>query len=199
MGVGPHGQNAREFGFMVEAGMNSREAIKAATVNAAKLLTFPTQRRVCELSVPREMVAIVTGAARGCRRSYPWPRFRFRSRLRKAARRVPFFWTQQRVHIAGRGDGQCWPLAQIPGKQNDNSAVRPARPPPLPHVGRFALGPIERDRGFADSPLEGDGFELPVREHRAMAPSHGFAAASHREAALRGAPASRVPRRSEVP
>src|ERR1700731_480541 len=38
MGVGPHGQNAREFGFMVEAGMNSREAIKAATVNAAKLL-----------------------------------------------------------------------------------------------------------------------------------------------------------------
>src|SRR6202011_6149824 len=38
MGVGPHGQNAREFGFMVEAGMHSREAIKAATVNAAKLL-----------------------------------------------------------------------------------------------------------------------------------------------------------------
>jgi imidazolonepropionase-like amidohydrolase len=38
MGVGPHGQNAREFGFMVEAGMRSREAIKAATVNAAKLL-----------------------------------------------------------------------------------------------------------------------------------------------------------------
>src|SRR6516162_9001665 len=41
-----------------------------------------------------------------------------------------------------------------------------------------------------DSPLEGDGFELPVREHRATAPSHGFAAASHREARLRGAPAS---------
>jgi imidazolonepropionase-like amidohydrolase len=38
MGVGPHGQNAREFGFMVEAGMRSREAIKAATVNAATLL-----------------------------------------------------------------------------------------------------------------------------------------------------------------
>src|SRR6201987_1385649 len=38
MGVGPHGQNAREFGFMVEAGMHAREAIKAATVNAAKLL-----------------------------------------------------------------------------------------------------------------------------------------------------------------
>lgn len=38
VGVGPHEQNAREFGFMVEAGMPSREAIKAATVNAAKLL-----------------------------------------------------------------------------------------------------------------------------------------------------------------
>jgi len=38
MGVGPHGQNAREFGYMVEAGMPSREAIKAATASAAKLL-----------------------------------------------------------------------------------------------------------------------------------------------------------------
>src|SRR6516164_2619425 len=48
-------------------------------------------------------------------------------------------------------------------------------------------GEIPRE---TDCLLEGDGFELPVREHRAMAPSHGFAAASHREAALRGAPAS---------
>ena len=38
MGVGPHGQNAREFGLLVEAGMRSCEAIKTATVNAAKLL-----------------------------------------------------------------------------------------------------------------------------------------------------------------
>ena len=38
MGVGPHGQNAREFRYMVEAGMRSSEAIKTATVNAAKLL-----------------------------------------------------------------------------------------------------------------------------------------------------------------
>jgi imidazolonepropionase-like amidohydrolase len=38
MGVGPHGQNAREFGFLVEAGMHSCDAIKTATVNAAKLL-----------------------------------------------------------------------------------------------------------------------------------------------------------------
>ena len=40
MGVGPHGQNAREFGLLVEAGMRSRDAIKAATVNAAKLLNL---------------------------------------------------------------------------------------------------------------------------------------------------------------
>jgi len=34
--------------------------------------------------------------------------------------------------------------------------------------------PSSGTESLADSPLEGDGFELPVREHRAMAPSHGF-------------------------
>jgi imidazolonepropionase-like amidohydrolase len=38
MGVGPHGQNAREFALMVEAGMTPADAIKAATVDAAELL-----------------------------------------------------------------------------------------------------------------------------------------------------------------
>jgi imidazolonepropionase-like amidohydrolase len=38
MGVGPHGQNAREFALMVEAGMPPAAAIKAATVTAAGLL-----------------------------------------------------------------------------------------------------------------------------------------------------------------
>jgi imidazolonepropionase-like amidohydrolase len=38
MGVGPHGQNAREFALMVEAGMTSADAITAATANAAELL-----------------------------------------------------------------------------------------------------------------------------------------------------------------
>ena len=38
MGVGPHGQNAREFALMVEAGMTAADAIKAATVTAAELL-----------------------------------------------------------------------------------------------------------------------------------------------------------------
>ena len=38
MGVGPHGQNAREFALMVEAGMSGADAIKAATTDAAELL-----------------------------------------------------------------------------------------------------------------------------------------------------------------
>jgi imidazolonepropionase-like amidohydrolase len=37
-GVSPHVTNAREFRYMVEAGMPPMEAIKAATVNAAELL-----------------------------------------------------------------------------------------------------------------------------------------------------------------
>jgi len=37
-GVSPHGTNAREFRYMVEAGMPPMAAIKAATVNAAELL-----------------------------------------------------------------------------------------------------------------------------------------------------------------
>ncbi|MFN2287731.1 MAG: amidohydrolase family protein [Chromatocurvus sp.] len=37
-GVSPHGANAREFFFMVEAGMPPMEAIRAATINAATLL-----------------------------------------------------------------------------------------------------------------------------------------------------------------
>lgn len=37
-GVSPHGDNWREFGYMVEAGMPPAETLKAATVAAAKLL-----------------------------------------------------------------------------------------------------------------------------------------------------------------
>lgn len=38
MGVGPHGDNAREFGFMVDAGMPINQALQSATFNAAKAL-----------------------------------------------------------------------------------------------------------------------------------------------------------------
>jgi imidazolonepropionase-like amidohydrolase len=40
MGVGPHGENAREFGYMVECGMTPADAIKAATVTASELLNI---------------------------------------------------------------------------------------------------------------------------------------------------------------
>jgi len=39
-GVSPHGKNAQEFGFMVEAGMPEMEAIISATANAADLLNI---------------------------------------------------------------------------------------------------------------------------------------------------------------
>jgi imidazolonepropionase-like amidohydrolase len=40
-GVSAHGENAREFGYMVEAGMSPIDAILAATRNAAELLGAP--------------------------------------------------------------------------------------------------------------------------------------------------------------
>ena len=42
-GVFPHGENAKEFGYMVEAGMPAIETIQAATVTNAKLLEMETQ------------------------------------------------------------------------------------------------------------------------------------------------------------
>jgi imidazolonepropionase-like amidohydrolase len=38
MGVGPHGDNALEFGYMVEGGMAAAEALQAATYRAAQVL-----------------------------------------------------------------------------------------------------------------------------------------------------------------
>jgi imidazolonepropionase-like amidohydrolase len=38
MGVAPHGENAMEFGYMVEAGMPPAEALQAATFRAAQVL-----------------------------------------------------------------------------------------------------------------------------------------------------------------
>ena len=39
-GVYPHGQNAKQFGLMVQNGMTPLEAIQAATIHAAKLLNW---------------------------------------------------------------------------------------------------------------------------------------------------------------
>jgi imidazolonepropionase-like amidohydrolase len=40
-GVAPHGQNAREFGYMVEGGMPASVALQSATYNAAEVLGAP--------------------------------------------------------------------------------------------------------------------------------------------------------------
>ena len=43
MGVGPHGDNAREFLYMVEAGMPAAYALQAATIHAASVLGVDDQ------------------------------------------------------------------------------------------------------------------------------------------------------------
>ena len=43
MGVGPHGENAQEFVYMVEAGMSATYALQAATVRAAEVLGVDDQ------------------------------------------------------------------------------------------------------------------------------------------------------------
>ena len=40
-GVFPHGENAKEFGYMVEAGMSPMESIQSATITNADLLDLP--------------------------------------------------------------------------------------------------------------------------------------------------------------
>jgi len=42
-GVYPHGQNGKEFGFMVEAGMPAMAAIQSATITPAKILNMGTE------------------------------------------------------------------------------------------------------------------------------------------------------------
>ncbi|MGB3775490.1 MAG: amidohydrolase family protein, partial [Leeuwenhoekiella sp.] len=37
-GVFPHGENAKEFGYMVEAGMPAMESLQSATITSAKVL-----------------------------------------------------------------------------------------------------------------------------------------------------------------
>ena len=43
MGVGPHGDNAREFLYMVEAGIPAAYALQAATIHAASVLGVDDQ------------------------------------------------------------------------------------------------------------------------------------------------------------
>lgn len=57
MGVGPHGDNAREFLYLVEAGMSPAEALQAATVHAAEVLGVTDQGAI-EVGQRADIVAM---------------------------------------------------------------------------------------------------------------------------------------------
>ena len=57
-GVSPHGDNAKEFMYMVEAGMPAYEAIKSATVAASDLLRISDQYGTLESGKMADIVAV---------------------------------------------------------------------------------------------------------------------------------------------
>ena len=57
-GVSPHGDNAKEFMYMVEAGMHPYEAIKSATVAASDLLRISDQFGTLEKGKMADIVAV---------------------------------------------------------------------------------------------------------------------------------------------
>ncbi len=57
-GVFPHGENAREFGYMVEAGMTPIDAIRSATVNAATLLDQPKRLGAVDAGFAADIIAV---------------------------------------------------------------------------------------------------------------------------------------------
>ncbi|MEP6391463.1 MAG: amidohydrolase family protein [Halioglobus sp.] len=57
-GVSPHGLNAREFTYMVEAGMPPMEAIQSATINAATLLGVEKDLGSIEVGKFADIVAV---------------------------------------------------------------------------------------------------------------------------------------------
>jgi imidazolonepropionase-like amidohydrolase len=57
-GVFPHGENAKEFAYMVEAGMPALEAIRSATLGAASLLDQSTRLGSLEPGFAADIVAV---------------------------------------------------------------------------------------------------------------------------------------------
>ncbi|UTA49033.1 amidohydrolase family protein [Simiduia sp. 21SJ11W-1] len=57
-GVFPHGENAQEFVYMVEAGMPPMEAIQSATVSAARLLGIEQQTGAISAGMWADIVAV---------------------------------------------------------------------------------------------------------------------------------------------
>ncbi len=57
-GVFPHGENAKEFGYMVEAGMAPIDTIRSATVNAALLLDQPKRLGAVAPGFAADIIAV---------------------------------------------------------------------------------------------------------------------------------------------
>ena len=57
-GVSPHGTNAREFAYMVEAGMKAMTAIQTATRNTAELLGVEDQLGAIEAGMLADIIAV---------------------------------------------------------------------------------------------------------------------------------------------
>jgi len=57
-GVAPHGENAREFIYMVEAGMPAMKAIQSATLEGAKLLGVEKDLGTVEPGKFADLVAV---------------------------------------------------------------------------------------------------------------------------------------------
>jgi imidazolonepropionase-like amidohydrolase len=57
-GVSPHGENAKEFVYMVEAGMPPLEAIRAATLHAAELIGQKEQLGSVEPGFQADLIAV---------------------------------------------------------------------------------------------------------------------------------------------
>lgn len=57
-GVFAHGKNAKEFGYMVEAGMPPMEAIQSATLTAAKILKIDNQIGTLENGKTADIIAV---------------------------------------------------------------------------------------------------------------------------------------------
>jgi imidazolonepropionase-like amidohydrolase len=57
-GVYPHGDNARQFAKMVEWGMQPMDAIRAATINSADAIGWPTKVGSLELGYYADLIAV---------------------------------------------------------------------------------------------------------------------------------------------
>lgn len=57
-GVYPHGDNGKQFAYMVQYGMTPMEAIQAATVNAAELIGWPADVGAIESGMYADIIAV---------------------------------------------------------------------------------------------------------------------------------------------